>query len=213
VLLAALAGILFLSAGRLDWPQAWGFVAAYGLFLIGYTLWTARNDPGQLNERSQKGANVKRWDQVILSVYAVLLLGMLVTAGLDAGRFRWATAPPLWQGLGWLGLAVAGALIGWAAYTNTYLSRYVRIQSDREQQVVSRGPYRTIRHPMYTGVILFMLGIPLALGSLWALLPGGLIGGLFVLRTALEDRALQAELPGYREYAQKTRYRLVPGVW
>ena len=96
---------------------------------------------------------------------------------------------------------------------NTFLARYVRIQDDRGQQAVTRGPYRFVRHPMYAGVIVFMLSTALVLGSLWALLPAALICVTFILRTALEDRTLQAELPGYAEYAQRTRYRLLPKIW
>ncbi len=211
--MVVLAGVLFLSAGRLDWVQAWLFVLAYSAFLLFYSSWTQRNDPGQLAERSRAGANVKRWDRVILSIYSVLLIALLVVAGLDAGRFRWAPAPPLLQAAGWLGLALAGALIWWTASVNTFLARYVRIQEDRGQQVVTRGPYRFIRHPMYAAILVFMPCISLSLGSLWALVPAALICITFVVRTALEDRTLQAELPGYPEYAQRTRYRLLPKVW
>ncbi len=212
-LLVILAGILFVSAGRLDWLQAWIFLLAYGVFLFIYAVWVLRNDPGQLTERSQMGPNVKSWDKIILSIYSILLLAMLLIAGLDAGRFRWATVSPVLQGLGWMGLLLAGSWIGWTAYANTFLSRYVRIQTDRNQQVISSGPYHWVRHPMYAGIILMMLVTPLALGSGWAVLPGGLIGILFVIRTALEDRTLQAELPGYRGYTQRVRYRLFPKLW
>jgi len=212
-LLLVLAGLLFLPAGRLDWLQGWLFVFAYGAFLLVYSTWTARNDPGQMAERSRAGPNVKSWDRILLTIYSVLRVGMLVLAGLDAGRFNWAPAPPALQLLGWLGSALAASLIWWTASVNTFLARYVRIQEDRGQQVVTRGPYRFVRHPMYAGIIVFMLSIPLVLGSLWALVPGALICVIFVIRTALEDHTLQAELPGYTEYARRTRYRLLPGVW
>ncbi len=212
-LLVVLAGVLFLSAGRLDWLQGWLFILAYGVFLLVYGAWGQLNDPGQMAERSKAGPNVKSWDKIILSVYGVLLFAMLIVAELDAGRFRWALAPLFLQLIGWLGLAFAGVLIWWVASVNTFLARYVRIQDDRGQQVVTRGPYRFVRHPMYSGIIVFMLGIPLALGSLWALVPAGLICITFIIRTALEDRTQQAELPGYRQYAQRTRYRLLPKIW
>jgi protein-S-isoprenylcysteine O-methyltransferase Ste14 len=212
-LIVLLAGLLFIPAGRLDWLQAWLFILTFGGFLLFYGIWGLRNDPAQLAERSHRGENAKSWDRLILAAYTVLLVAMLIVAGLDAGRFRWAP-PPLWlQVTGWLGLALAGGLVWWTASVNTYLSRVVRIQDDRGQQVVTAGPYRYVRHPMYVGVILMVLSLPLALGSLAALLPGALIAGLFVIRTALEDRTLQAELPGYAEYAQRVRYRLLPGVW
>jgi protein-S-isoprenylcysteine O-methyltransferase Ste14 len=209
----ALGAVLFISAGRLGWLQAWLFLLAFGGFLIFYGLWALRNDPGQLNERSQVGQNTKGWDKVILTVYTLLLIGMLVLAGLDAGRFRWTEVPLVLQGLGWFGAACAGFLVWWTASVNTFLSRNVRIQTDRGQQVIDTGPYSRVRHPMYLGVMVFMLSIPLLLGSLWALVPGALIGVLFTLRTTLEDRTLQSELPGYSEYAQHVRYRLLPWVW
>ncbi len=212
-LLTLLGGLLFLCAGRLDWLQAWLFVLAYGAFLLTYGLWVLRRDPGQLAERSRAGRNVKGWDRIIIAVYTALLIALLVVAGLDAGRFRWAPAPLLLQGLGWLGLLLAGGLIMWVASVNTFLSRLVRIQGERGHRVITVGPYRWVRHPMYAGIIILALGVPLVLGSTWGLVPGALIGVLFVLRTALEDRTLQSELPGYREYAGRVRYRLLPGIW
>jgi hypothetical protein len=107
----ALAAVLFISAGRLDWLQAWLFLLAFGGFLIFYGLWALRNDPGQLNERSQVGQNARSWDMVILTVYTLLLIGMLVLAGLDAGQFRWTSAPLVLHGLGWVGTACAGILV------------------------------------------------------------------------------------------------------
>lgn len=213
LVLAALAAILFVSAGRVDWIEAWRFIAAYGAFVLAYGVWGLRTDPGQIEERWESGAHVKAWDKVIMRVYTGVLLVMLVLAGLDAGRFQWAPAPAWLQALGWIAAALGGAMIAWAAQANTFLARYVRVQEDRGQVAVTTGPYRYVRHPMYVGIIAFMLSIPLVLGSLWALVPAACIAALFVLRTALEDRTLQAELPGYAEYAQRTRYRLLPGVW
>jgi len=213
VVIACLAIILFLPAGRLDWPQAWGFIIAYSLFLIFYGMWGVRNDPGQLAERSKMAKNAKSWDKVILTVYTVLLLVMLVLAGLDAGRFRWSSIPIIGQVAGWIGLVFAGIIIGWTVSVNTFLSRIVRIQEERSHQVIRHGPYRWVRHPMYLGIIIMMVCIPVVLGSGWALIPGGLIGVVYVIRTGLEDRTLHEELPGYREYATQVRYRLLPGVW
>ena len=97
--------------------------------------------------------------------------------------------------------------------TNRFYGRYVRIQTDRGHTVVTTGPYRCVRHPAYAGLILFMLATALALESLWALIPAGLVAAVLVVRTVLEDRTLRSELLGYDDYAQRTRYRLVPGVW
>ncbi len=213
LLLVILLGLLLLSAGRLDWIQAWAFSLAFCAFLAYYGLWGLRKDPGQLAERSGMRQNVKSWDKIILKVYTVLIFALLIVAGLDAGRFGWAPASLGLQIAGWILLAPAGCLVLWTVSVNTYLSRYVRVQDDRGQQTVTRGPYRRVRHPMYLGVIVLMLGIPLALGSCWALVPGGMIGVLFIVRTALEDKTLQAELPGYKGYAKRVRFRLLPGIW
>jgi protein-S-isoprenylcysteine O-methyltransferase Ste14 len=112
-----------------------------------------------------------------------------------------------------VGFIPAMALPWWAMSVNTYLSTIVRVQTERGHHVVTAGPYRYVRHPMYVGTILFGLCIPLFLGSWYALLPGALMGIGYVIRTALEDRTLQAELPGYADYAAQVRYRLLPGVW
>lgn len=208
-----LAAILFISAGRLDWFQAWACVITFGGFLFAYGLWGIRNDPGQLRERSQVGKNTKNWDKVILTIYTILLIGMLVVAGLDAGRFRWTQPPIVLQGIGWIGAAFAGFLIRQVVSSNTYLSRNVRIQDDRDQRVIDSGPYSLVRHPMYLGIIVLMISIPLLLGSYWSLIPGALIVILFIIRTALEDRTLQQELTGYAEYTTRTRYRLLPRIW
>ena len=212
---AILAGLLFIPAGRLDWLDAWVFVAAYGIFLLAYAVWGLLKDPDQLNERShtRTAKNGKPWDKVILSVYTVFLLALFIVCGLDAGRFRWSSIPVPVKGLGWLGVACAGANIFWTLATNTYLSRVARIQSDRGQVVVTSGPYRYVRHPMYLGIIILFLCSPIALGSLWGLLPGGIIGILFILRTTKEDRMLREELAGYQEYNQRVRYRLFPRIW
>lgn len=208
-----LDGVLFLLAGRLDWSGAWILTILYLAFLLAVLAWAARNDPDLLEERSRVGANVKAWDKVLLTLYTVALIGLLVVAALDAGRFRWTEMPVAVQALGVLGIIPCGIWLLWVTKTNAYLSRFARIQDDRGQQVVTTGPYRYVRHPMYAAIIPFVLCVALILGSWWALLPGAVITVLFVIRTALEDRMLQEELPGYQEYARRVRYRLLPGVW
>jgi protein-S-isoprenylcysteine O-methyltransferase Ste14 len=137
----------------------------------------------------------------------------MVVSGLDAGRYRWSSVPRVVEVSAWLVMAVATAFVFWTVVSNTYLSRMARIQDDRNQTVVSSGPYRFVRHPMYLGIIILMVCLPLALGSRWALIPAALIGLLFVVRTINEDRMLIEELPGYRDYARAVRYRILPGIW
>jgi len=213
LLILIMDGILFLIAGRLDWKAAWVLSFLYFIFVLVFVVWTMRNDPGLMEERGKRAENVKPWDKVIMTIYTIMLVGMLVVAALDAGRFRWSEMPLILQALGVIGLIPLGLLLLWVTATNSYLSSYARIQQDRGQQVVTTGPYKHVRHPMYGAVIPFIICVALILGSWWALIPGGVIGVLFITRTALEDRMLQDELPGYKEYAQRVRYRLVPGIW
>ncbi|MEW5814649.1 MAG: isoprenylcysteine carboxylmethyltransferase family protein [Spirochaetota bacterium] len=213
VIVGIMAGILFAASGRIDWLAAWLLTFLYVIFLLIVIIWGYRNAPDLLRERGRMASNVKLWDKIINAVYAILLIVLLIIAGLDAGRYGWSEMSLALQVLGALGLILSGWVIWWTMAENAYLSRWARIQEDRGQRVVTGGPYRYIRHPMYAAIILLVICIAIELGSWWALIPGGLIGGLFVLRTALEDRMLHEELAGYREYAAQVRYRLVPGIW
>jgi protein-S-isoprenylcysteine O-methyltransferase Ste14 len=211
--LALILVMFFIPAGTLRWPQAWVFLALYLSAVAGFYLSTKKRDPGLLKERMSPQKNVKAWDRRIVRIYSLLLAAMTVLVGLDAVRFRWSHLAPGWNVLGFGGLALAMLLAFWATRENTFASQVVRIQDDRGHRVCSTGPYAHVRHPMYDGVILSIISFPLALGSLFALIPAGFIVGLFILRTSLEDKTLQEELLGYREYAQKVRFRLIPGVW
>lgn len=205
--------LLFLPAGRLDWLEGWAFLVFYLAYVLALWAWVLRNDPELMRERTGVAENVENWDKAIIRVHTVLVIAMVSIASLDAGRFRWSSTPPGLRILGWLGLVAAGALGWWTMSANTYLSSMVRIQHDRGHRVVTSGPYQYVRHPMYVGTILFALGVPVVLGSWWALIPGGLIAILFVIRTALEDRMLRDQLSGYKEYAEGVRHRLLPGIW
>jgi protein-S-isoprenylcysteine O-methyltransferase Ste14 len=211
--LVLLGIFIFVPAGTFAYRQGWVFLAVFGFALAFFMLYGMLRDPNMLKERSQKAKNVKHWDTVILNIYTVFLVIIVVLAPLDGGRFHWSHVS-VWVNMLGLGLMIPSfALLMWVTVTNTYLSRYVRIQDDRGHQVVTAGPYHFVRHPMYASNILFFPSIPLLLGSWWALIPAIIIMGLFTLRTYLEDKTLQAELPGYKEYAHKTRYRMVPGIW
>ncbi len=204
---------LFLSAGRLDWPAAWIFLGTYALVILTLGVWVTRKHPDVVNERGKIAHDAKSWDKVLMTIYSVMILVLFAVAGLDAGRFGWSAMPLALQVIGYIALIFAMAVTYWAMAVNPFLSTIVRIQDDRGHYVVTSGPYRYVRHPMYAMILLMYPGIALALGSWWALIPAAVIAIVFVIRTALEDRTLQAELPGYVEFAQHTRYRLVPGVW
>ena len=175
-----------------------------------------RISPGLLVERSQflKGKGVKRWDKVLAPLMAIYgPLSLWVVAGLDR-RFGWTAEIPLTVQVAALAIIAIGyVLITWAVAVNRFFSSVVRIQRDRGHRVITTGPYRWVRHPGYTGGGIAFLATPLALGSLWAFIPAGLTIMLLIVRTVFEDRTLQAELVGYQDYMQQTRYRLIPGFW
>lgn len=204
--------ILFAAAGRLGWGEAWIFLGIYLAGILANGLWSLTHNPDMLNERGRMGQNTKSWDKVIGLFYMTFLLATYLLAGLDE-RFGWSSVPLWAKILGGAAFALSLALTFWVMMSNTYLSTFVRIQDDRGHTTVSNGPYRYVRHPMYAGILLMSWGMPFLLGSWWAVIPGGLTIILFFIRTALEDRTLQAELPGYKEYAARVRYRLIPGVW
>lgn len=159
----------------------------------------------------KKGA--KAWDTALLGLYGVAMMIMWIVAGLDL-RYGWSSGiSPSAQILALLIVIAGYALVVWATGTNAFFSQVVRIQTERGHTVIRSGPYRVVRHPAYVGMILVVVGAPILLGSWWALIPGVISAVLMIVRTSLEDKTLQAELPGYREYAQRTRYRLLPGVW
>jgi protein-S-isoprenylcysteine O-methyltransferase Ste14 len=166
-----------------------------------------------IEERGKSKENVKKWDKVIMTLNIFPALGLLVVAGLDC-RFGWAPKLNSWIQVVALVLMILGnAFFTWAMLSNHFFSTAVRIQFDRGHQVAIGGPYNYMRHPGYVGFIVINLATPLILGSLWALIPGAIMAVLFIIRTALEDSTLQKELEGYKEYAQKVKYRLIPGIW
>jgi protein-S-isoprenylcysteine O-methyltransferase Ste14 len=193
--------------------MAWVYVALRVGTGLASTLIIASKRAGMLEERFSPGEGVKAWDRPLASIAMLLSLVTLVAAGLDM-RFGWSPELALGVRLAALILFVLGdTLSKWAAVTNRFYSRIVRIQKDRGHTVVDQGPYRFVRHPGYAGGLLAGLATPIVLGSLWALVAAGALTLLLVVRTALEDNTLHDELPGYDQYAQRIRYRLVPGAW
>ena len=211
--LIAFALVWFGIAGRMTWGQGWAFLLAFVAYGVALTWRLARADPDLWRERSRQAENVKPWDKALMGCYTGLLVVLLVLSALDSGRFRWSVVPLWTQLLAWVILCIAGTIIWHVMAVNAYLSRWARIQEDRGQKVVTEGLYRSVRHPMYLGIILGFVGLPLVLASLWALIPGLLIVGVFVCRTAREDGMLREELPGYQAYAEKVPHKLLPGIW
>jgi len=204
---------IFVPAGTFNWPEAWLFLLLYFTLVTGTLTWLKKNAPGLLKERMSRKKESKSWDKKIMTVYPFFLISLSIVPGLDAVRFHWSKVPLVLKACGFTGFFFAMGFAFWAVKENAFASDVVRIQDERGHRVCSTGPYRYVRHPMYVGVVLGLLCFPLALGSLFSFIPVFFILVLFILRTSLEDKTLQEELPGYKEYAQKVRYRLLPGVW
>lgn len=202
---------LFLIGGTSAWPEAWVYLGMMALITIANSLAT---EPSLLAERSRLQEGTKRWD-ILLSSFTALWgpLIVLVIASLDK-RLGWSAPLPTWVTVSALVLLLIGAGLGtWAMHTNRFFSATVRIQHDRNQQVIDSGPYRFVRHPGYIGGIIGHLAVPCLLGSIVGLLASILVVVGIIFRTALEDRLLHSELSGYESYAQRVRYRLLPPIW
>lgn len=204
-----------LISWRWDWWEAWVFaILCIANFVVSRAL-AARRHPDLIAERARflRHEDAKPWDKTLAPL--VGLGGGLVplVAGLDA-RFDWSPAFSLPVKIVALVVILAGFVLGsYALIENRFFSGMVRMQLDRGQHVVSSGPYRWVRHPGYAGALWFYLATPLFLDSAWAFVPAIVLLIVLIVRTGLEDRALQDELAGYREYAGRVRYRLFPGVW
>jgi len=213
-LIAAMAVFLLVPAGTLDWPAAWGYLAEMGVLSLALGFWLARHDPALLAERlgSPFQPTQKSWDKIFIAVVMVLYIGWLVLIGLDA---RWGISRvPLWlQALGALDVALSTYATFLTFRANSYAAPVVKIQRERGHRVVSTGPYAYVRHPMYAGGLLMLVGMPLQLGSWLGLAAVTLLLPLLVFRILMEERTLVQELDGYRDYAQRVRWRLIPRIW
>ena len=208
--------VLLLCGGDFGWWQAW----VYSLLIVaagpGGRIWAERRHPGLLAERQnmEKIQSAKAWDKVLAPLMALSVsFPLVIVAGLDH-RFGWSPVFPLWLiVLGFLLVSLGYAFAAWALAENRFFSSVVRIQTDRGHVVCDSGPYRIVRHPGYAGNMLALPGIVLALSSLWTLIPVAVALIIAVIRTVLEDQTLQNELPGYRDYARRVRYRLIPWIY
>jgi protein-S-isoprenylcysteine O-methyltransferase Ste14 len=210
------AVVIFTSAGNLRWGAAWLYIGTLWTVTVGTRLLILRYTPALLAERasSVRRDDIARWDRLILPTIAMFgPLASWIIAGLSY-RFGWLGGLPAITQAAALAVLVAGsALVTWSMLVNPFFSAVVRIQRDRGQTAISKGPYRFVRHPGYLGMLVANLATPILLDAPWTLVPVGVVAVLVVARTALEDKKLRAELPGYAEYARATPARLIPGVW
>ncbi len=204
---------MFLPAGTVNWFKGWLFIIIFfsAERLMAIYLW--RKNPELLIARSHFHKGTKRWDKIVLSFLFPILISIFVVAALDDGRFHWSSVPLWVVGFGYSLFSLGFGIAGWVGSVNKFAEPTVRIQTDRGHKVIDNGPYGIVRHPGYAGGILMFFGTALALGSLWAIIPSFIVLVILAVRTQLEDKTLQNELQGYREYADRVRYKLIPHVW
>lgn len=213
--LAGMGAILFLAAGDWGWPQGWVFLGEIAISSFALGFWLARHDPALLATRLSAPVqpDQRPWDRAFMAAAALVFVTWLVASAFDARRFRWSVVPFWVEAVGALLIALCMVVVWQTFRFNTFAAPQIRVQSERKQRVISDGPYRIVRHPMYAGALLMFVGTPLLLGSWWGVLvvPLAIVGIGF--RAVGEERMLCGELAGYEEYTRRVRYRMVPGFW
>ena len=207
-----LGALLFIPAGTLDYWQAWVFIAVFVVSTSVIGIYLALKDPALLERRKQIGPTAEQGtaQRIIISLGILSFLGVMVFSALDH-RFGWSPVPPVVSLVG-AALVALGLFVDLLVFReNTYGASNIRVEED--QQVISTGPYAVVRHPMYVGVLIMVVGTPLALGSWWGLLVVAVTVPVLIWRILDEEELLRRELPGYTDYTQHVRYRLVPHVW
>ena len=213
ILVLLYAASLFFSAGSTDWAMGWVFIAIVSASQISVALILLMRNPELMGERTEiKGK--RDLDKILAGVMALFgPISMCIVAGLNL-RFGWLPQIPFPLQITGVVLAVLGStLTAWAMASNKFFYGVLRSALDKGHTVCARGPYRYVRHPGYLGAILFDLATPLILNSMWAFIPAAVTVCAILVRTALEDKALQNRLGGYNEYAHQVRHRLLPAVW
>jgi protein-S-isoprenylcysteine O-methyltransferase Ste14 len=206
---------LFLPAGTIAWIAGWIFLVMFFGFFLAVNIWLSRHNPGLLQERTHflGTSDQRNWDRVLFPLLEVFCFAWLVLMGLDAVRFHWSRVPAWVQCVGAFVLLCSFYLLFLTFRENSYLSPVVRVQKERGQTVISTGPYHYVRHPMYSAIVVFVVGTAFLLGSWYGVLFGPMIVAVLARRAVLEERMLCEELVGYAAYMRQVRYRLIPYVW
>jgi len=215
LLLVVMGAVLFFAAGDWHWPQAWIFLGEFGVCSLAVCGWLLRHDPELLKTRLSAPVHREQmpWDRIFMLAIFVAFFGWMVLIGLDARRFEWSEMPLWVQPLGAVLIALGMVAIWQTFRYNTFAAPQVRIQAERGHRVITEGPYRYVRHPMYAGSLLWLLGTPLLLGSWWGAAAVPLLIAGLAPRAIGEERMLRRELSGYDEYAARVRWRFIPGIW
>jgi len=212
--IVGMGAVLFVSAGTLHWPAAWAFLSTMAVLGLAFGLWLAKADPALLAERmnSMMQPQQPASDKIFMVVFGVVALSWLLLMGFD--RRAGTTGMPLaLQVFGFLLVLLSMGFALWVMRENSFAAPVVKIQTERGHHVISSGPYAWVRHPMYSSTIFFFVGMPLMLGSWRGLIMAPVFIVLFGFRARLEESALVAGLPGYADYLERVRYRLIPGIW
>ncbi|MBY5441458.1 methyltransferase family protein [Rhizobium leguminosarum] len=213
ITIAVMFAALFWPAGTLDWPRGWIFLGLFLALTCVAIIWIWRTNPELFAARSRYQKGTKPWDAVVATLTIILFVAILPVGAFDDGRFHWAPQPDWVVLIGYV-LMTSGYLgLIWAQSVNRHFEPTVRIQTDRDHKVIDTGPYVTIRHPGYATAIVLSVGMALSLGSLYALIPAGLLIIVLVGRTLGEEAELRKGLEGYEEYMARVRWRWIPGVW
>jgi protein-S-isoprenylcysteine O-methyltransferase Ste14 len=213
--LGFMALLLFWAAGTWRWAQAWAFIGIFAVGSVAFSVWLLPRDPALLASRlgplTQRGQPL--WDKIFLVGFIAFWLAWLGLMGLDAQRWHTSNMP-LWLNILGGALVIAGF---WATTLvfreNSFAAPVVRIQAERKQRVIDTGPYAFVRHPMYAAALLYLVGMPLLLGSWYGFLLVPVIVAGLAPRAVFEERLLERDLPGYADYMRRVRYRLIPGLW
>jgi protein-S-isoprenylcysteine O-methyltransferase Ste14 len=204
---------IFYLAGKLDWIRGWLYIALVTCGQGASACYIWQRNPEVLIRRGEIGENTKVWDRILLGIFGLMFVGILGVGALDA-RYAWSSMTWHWWPVGAALYLAFVVVLTWAMTANPHFEKVVRIQADRNHQVIDTGPYAIVRHPGYLATIIgFILPAPLLLGSWFAFAPAILTTICLIVRTVLEDRTLRKELPGYEEYAKRVRYRLLYGIW
>jgi protein-S-isoprenylcysteine O-methyltransferase Ste14 len=208
--------IIILLSGNLAWTEGWIFSIWFDVMMLSNMIYMYKKNPTLLSERltAQGSHNQKTWDRYILASLFILAVFWLIAMPLDAQILGLSPRFPLFiKIISCLLLLPALYLLIEATIANPYLSTVVRIQSDRQQKVISTGVYGVVRHPQYLGIIMLLIGGPLLLESIIAIIIGMCIALILIIRINGEEKMLIEELDGYIEYMQKVKYRLLPYIW
>lgn len=210
-----MAVLLFVPAGTVAWSAGWVFLAEFAITSLAMTFWLLRHNPALLAERMAPliQRDQKRWDKILITVLLSLWSAWLVIMGVDAVRYAWSDMAPWLQVVGAAGIVISMYIIFLTMRANTFAAPVVKLQAERGHTVVSEGPYAIVRHPMYGGALLLIVGTPLLLGSWWGLATTPLIAIVLGVRAVMEERTLARELDGYADYAARVRYRMIPLIW